>query len=60
MQRSITVQSAEEKQLEVLSGGGDIYNHLRPCQGSENLMRETLETMDEAEDVAKCREMPAS
>lgn len=60
MQRSMTVQSAEKKQLKVLSCGGDIYNHPHPCEGSENLIQEELERMEEAEDVAKCRETPAS
>lgn len=58
MQRSMTVQSAEKQQLKVLSFGGDIDNHPHPCEGSENLMQEGLERMEE--DVAKCREMPAS
>lgn len=60
MQRNMPVQSAEKQQLNVLSCGGDIYNHPHPCEGSENLMQGGLERMEEAEDVAKCREMPAS
>lgn len=60
MQRGITVQSAEKKQLKVFSCGGDIYNHPCPYQDSENLVKEGLERMEEAEDVAKCCETPAS